>query len=820
MSRIILLLLFTYCIYFTFAQQPSQSATSGEIYQGLQKLLRAGSVLYVAAHPDDENTRLLSFLANQTLVDANYISLTRGDGGQNLIGTEQGNLLGMIRTHELLAARKLDKAKQHFSRARDFGYSKTPEETFAFWNKDSILSDLVWVIRKTKPQLIVSRFPTTGEGGHGHHTASAILAEEAITAAADHTRFSWQLDYVQPWQAKRLLWNAFIRGDNVDKSQFYTLDIGAYNPLLGKSYGEIAAESRTMHKSQGFGSAKTRGTQIEYFKHVKGDSTSLDNIFEGVNFDISRIDGTAGYITAVNKAIDLFKIDEPHKIVPALVEAYKETENWNDKFWRNIKQEEIKTLIQQSIGMWFEAVSPEKYAVPGLEIPVKLSFTNRSPLLPVAMEVILGYQNIHDFPLKENETSTKEINYKLPGNNRHSTPFWLAEAGTSGLFSVFDPTKATEPIGRYPLEAIFRIKIIDRDFYYTQPIIYKWTDPVEGEKAIPVQVVPPATINFQESSYLFKPNEKRNIKVTVRAFDAINNKLKISLPPNWKTDLAELNTGEIKKGTSKEFSFEITAPSQPDDFNISAHIAGDTSNYNLSVTEIKYNHIPELILLRSATVTASVSDYEIAAKRIGYIAGAGDDVAAAIEQMGGSVTILDQNNLGTINLSQFDAIVTGIRAYNTNDYLLHHQLRLMNYVKDGGTLLVQYNTRNWISDVKTDIGPFPFEITRNRVTNEKAEVKFAKPEHKIFNYPNKLTAKDFEGWVQERGLYFASADNSAYEKLLLMNDHGEKENDGSLIIAKHGTGYFIYTGLSFFRQLPAGVPGAYRFFANLLSVGK
>lgn len=819
MSRIIFLLFFASCFYFTSAQQPSQSATSGEIYLGLQKLLKAGSVLYVAAHPDDENTRLLSFLANEMLVDAHYISLTRGDGGQNLIGNEQGELLGMIRTQELLAARNHDKAKQHFSRARDFGYSKTPEETFTFWNKDSILSDLVWVIRQTRPQIIINRFPTTGEGGHGHHTASALLAEEAITAAADPQRFRWQLDQLQPWQAKRLLWNAFIRNENIDKSQFYTLDIGAYNPSLAKSYGEIAAESRTMHKSQGFGSAKTRGTQIEYFKYVKGDSTSLNDIFEGVEFDITRIEGTENYILKVKEAISAFKIDDPQNAVPALIDAYKDTEHWKDDFWKNNKQKEIKALIQQCLGIWFEVVSAEKYAVPGGEINLKINVTNRSPFLPELTEVKINEQKIQEWKLNHNKTATKELKLKIDPQTPYSTPFWLKKEGLSGLFLVDDLTSATKAVLASPLEAVFKLRIKDKDFNYTQPVIFKWTDPVEGEKTVSVKVVPTATINFQKSSYLFKPNEKRIVKIIVSAFDTFNSKLKINLPENWKVDSSEINTGEIKKGTSKEFSFSITAPSQPGDFKISAQIA-NTADYNLSVTEIKYNHIPELILLKSAKVSVSVSDYEIAAGKIGYIQGAGDDVAAAIEQMGSSVTILDQNNLGTINLSQFDAIVTGIRAYNTNDYLLNHQSRLLNYVKEGGTLLVQYNTRNWISDVKTNIGPYPFEITRNRVTDENAEVRFAKPGHKIFNFPNKLTEKDFEGWVQERGLYFATTDNSSYEKLLMMNDPGEKENDGSLLIARYGNGYFIYTGLSFFRQLPAGVPGAYRFFANLLSVGK
>jgi hypothetical protein len=725
----------------------------------------------------------------------------------------------MIRTRELMEARAHDKAKQHFSRARDFGYSKTPEETLDFWNRDSTLSDLVWVIRKTKPQLIINRFPSTGEGGHGHHTASAMLAEDAIDAAADPTRFVWQLVHVQTWQTTRLYWNAFIRGDNVDRSQFYTLDIGAYNPMLGKSYGEIAAESRTMHKSQGFGSAKTRGTQIEYLKHLKGDSVATNNIFEGISFNINRIEGSATYLAAVNEAITAFRIDEPHRSVPALVKAYKETMHFADNFWKEKKQTEIKHLIQQCMGMWLEVVNREKYAVPGQDLKLKISILSRSPVLPQEAEIIIDNKKLTNWTFIPNEISTKELNIKTPANLPYSTPFWLKKQGTPGLFEVEDLTMATMPQGDYPLNATFRVKIEGQEFVFDQPVIYKWTDPVEGEKTIPVQVVPAATVNFQKQNYLFNPDEKRNVKITVRAFDDINGILKLNLPQGWSSVPKEVSTGEIKKGSSKEFSFEITAPAQQGNFNASTEMIINNKSYNQSVTEIKYSHIPEMFLLKPATVGIASSEIKLTAKNIGYIHGAGDEIPAAMQQMGASVTILDQSNLGTSNLSQFDAIVTGIRAYNTNDYLLVHQARLMKYVEDGGTLLVQYNTRNWISDVKTEIGPYPFEITRNRVTDETAPVRFANAEHKILNTPNKITDKDFEGWVQERGLYFAATDHPAYEKILLMNDPGENENDGSLLIAKNGKGHFIYTGISFFRQLPAGVPGAYRLFANLLSIG-
>jgi hypothetical protein len=441
-------------------------------------------------------------------------------------------------------------------------------------------------------------------------------------------------------------------------------------------------------------------------------------------------------------------------------------------------------------------------------------------LLPQLTEVTINEQTLSAFALNANEATTKEIKIKVPDHNSYATPFWLKESGTPGLFSIENLVNSTISQQDPTLMASYKIRIDGQELQFQQPVIYKWTDPVEGEITIPVQIVPAATVNFQKANYLFKTGEKRNIKLMVKAFADINGKLKLNIQQGWKASPMEMQTGKIKKGNSKEFTFEITAPQQTSDFSASAELFVNNTIYNKSITEIKYNHVPEMILLKPATAGFSSSNVELSAKKIGYIHGAGDEIPASIEQIGGSVTILDQNNLGTINLSQFDAIVTGIRAYNTNDYLLPHQQRLMNYVESGGTLLVQYNTRNWISDVKTDIGPYPFEITRDRVTDETAPVRFANPGHKVLNSPNKIEEADFDGWIQERGLYFASTDDRNYEKILLMKDPGEKESGGSLIIAKHGKGHFIYTGISFFRQLPAGVPGAYRLFANLLSVGK
>jgi LmbE family N-acetylglucosaminyl deacetylase len=358
----LLLAVFGAALYFSsFAQTYS---TSADIYLGLKKLNVLGSVLYIAAHPDDENTRLLTYFSKDRLYRTGYLSLTRGDGGQNLIGDEQGIELGLIRTQELLSARRIDGAEQFFSRAFDFGFSKTPQETFTKWDKEKILSDVVWVIRQFQPDVILTRFPTTGEGGHGHHTASAILANEAFNAAADPSRFPEQLKYVQPWQPKRILWNGFNFGGNANtaNNDLFHFDVGGYNPVLGKSYGEISADSRSQHKSQGFGIARSRGEAMEYFKST-GGSAPVNDLFEDVDVTWKRVKGGEKVQQLINSVLATFDFMQPQKSVPQLVEIYKTLNTLTPSYWRDQKIKEVKNLIEGASGLWIEGFTNQQYAV-------------------------------------------------------------------------------------------------------------------------------------------------------------------------------------------------------------------------------------------------------------------------------------------------------------------------------------------------------------------------------------------------------------------------------------------------------------------------
>ncbi len=429
--------------------QPPKAYSSSQIFEQIKKLNVLGSVLYVAAHPDDENTRLLAYLANEKLYRTGYLSITRGDGGQNLIGNEQGVELGLIRTQELLSARRIDGAEQFFTRAFDFGFTKSPVETFQFWDKEKILSDVVWVIRKFQPDVIITRFPTTGEGGHGQHTASAILAGEAFEAAADPTKFPEQFKYgVKPWQAKRLLWNTFNFGSvNTERPDQFKVDAGGYNSLLGKSYGEIAAESRSQHKSQGFGVPSSRGSQLEYFKTIKGDAPQKD-LMDGVTTNWERVNGGA-FQSALTEVIKSYSFQQPQNSVPALLKIYNDLKKSGEGYWRDEKLKEMELVIKECMGLYLEATTNSMYAVQGDSLRINLSFDNR-----VGNTVSISSVKIRDneFALSNqlpvNENVNQSVSVLIPGNAKISQPYWLEEPMTKGSYVVKDQALDRKAIER------------------------------------------------------------------------------------------------------------------------------------------------------------------------------------------------------------------------------------------------------------------------------------------------------------------------------------------------------------------------------------
>jgi len=807
--------------------QTSPELTSAEILLGMKKLNTVGSVLYIAAHPDDENTRLLGYLAKERNLRTGYLSLTRGDGGQNLIGSEQGELLGLIRTQELLAARRTDGAEQFFTRANDFGFSKNPEETFTIWNRDSILADVVWTIRKFKPDVIICRFPTTGEGGQGHHTASAILAMEAFDLAADPTKFPEQLKYTEVWQTKRIFWNTFNFGStNTTSPDQLKIDVGTYNPLLGLSYGEIAANSRSMHKSQGFGSARQRGENIEYFKLLKG-STAEKDLFEGVDQSWKRIPHGEELEKQITAMIAAYDPQHPEKSLQALRNIHKELQllDENDtyiNYWTKVKLDACRELMLQCAGLWMEAYASEYSAVPGSEISIKAQILVRNPADAELKYVSFSDGKMQDLNLKltTNKLETIERKDVLPDGAHYSAPYWLAKDHTTGMYIVDDRDLIGVPENPSKQVVTFLVSIDGLDIRVRRPLVYKYTDPVKGEVYRPFEVLPPVTVNLSDNVFVFSSPEPKEVAFTVKANKAgVKGTVKVKVPEGWTITLKNPDISLVNKGDEQIVKGMLIPGKTVKDGELKAAVEMDGTSYAQSITRVEYDHIPYQFTLKDARAKIVYVDLKKKGTKIGYIPGAGDNVVACLTQIGYDVTILTDEMLAKEDLSVYSAIVTGVRAYNTNDRLPVYYDRLMEYVKQGGNLLVQYNTNSFAGPLAgTKIGPYPFKISRDRVTDDNAEVTFTNPQHPVLNTPNAITEKDFEGWVQERGIYFATEVDEHYETVLTMHDPNEPAHSGSLIISKYGKGNFVYTGLVFFRELPAGIPGAYRLFVNLMSL--
>lgn len=824
-------LIFFFVIVLTFLSSASIAQTpqfysSSDILLSLKKLSVLGSVLYVAAHPDDENTRLLAYLAKEKLYRTGYLSLTRGDGGQNLIGNEQGIELGLIRTQELLAARRIDGAEQFFSRAYDFGFSKSTAEALKFWNRDKILADVVWVIRKFQPDVIITRFPQDNRAGHGHHSASAVLAVEAFTVAADPAAFPEQLKYVKPWQAKRVLWNlANFGGINTEKESQFMIDVGSFNPVLGKGYGEIAAESRSQHKSQGFGVARQRGSSSEHFSLWKGEPIKTD-LMDGVNTSWNRIKNGNLIQQKIDNLLSGYSYTAPGNSVKGLVDLYKAVTEMEKGYWRDQKLQEIQQLIEACAGLWVEATTADPIAVQTDSLPVQFFLNNRN-----GIHVSVKKVGLANFDTTLNRALPANINLQfnksvfITDSFPVTQPYWLKNDMQPGYFDVKDQLLIGNAQNAPALTANFLITIEGTDFEFIKPVKQKYTDPVKGEIYQPVIVVPPVLITPEKSLYVSVKPVTQKIQFYTHAYkDISNQKINFTSSREWQIeDSTAGGTSNFLKGT--ETGFSVTVKPLPGAAlnhrnTLAPYVSGKGMLFNRSLRSINYDHIPAINYFRSPDVAIVNIDLKITGRKIGYIEGAGDYVPDALLQMGYEVNRLSDDDLGSIDLSQFDAIITGVRAYNVKESLNLYYDKLMNYIKEGGNLIVQYNTSSQIGPVKSKIGPYPFNISRIRVSTEDAVVKVLKPEHPVMNFPNKITQQDFKGWVQERSIYHAQNWDSRYEAIFSMHDPDEKADEGSLITARYGKGSFVYTGLVFYRELPAGVPGAYRLLANIIALNK
>ncbi len=821
MNRILFLILLAPLTSFSQIHQPN----TAEIQLKLKKLNVLGSALYVAAHPDDENTGIITYLANGRLVETAYLSMTRGDGGQNLIGPELRDLLGLIRTQELLSARRIDGGIQFFTRANDFGFSKSADETFQIWNKNEILSDVVKVFRQYQPDVIITRFPPDERAGHGHHTASAILAQEAFDAAANSKIYPEQVKQFGIWQAKRLYtntgrwWNNTI---NENTPGIVALNIGSYNNQLGQSYSEISAISRSQHKSQGFGSRGLRGDRLEFLEYVKGDKSEKD-IFEGVNTTWSRVKGGQKIQPLVDKVIQGYAMENPSLSVPLLFQIRNEILKLEDSIWKKRKLNEVEELIGDCLGLFLEITADNYFGTPDRSLVASFEMVNRS-----AAEVMVD--RIESQGLEMDTASTTSLKNNIPvlfkttkkvkSSLAYSDPYWLKENHSTGLFTVNDPTLIGKPEKDPAIQFTFSLRIGNDQMKVIRPLIYKTTDRVKGELDRPFEIVPPVFLNLSNSVFIFSDDKSRNVDVKIIASGGGNSSgtLKLQVPAGWFVQPASAPFELKARGEEKVVTFQVFPAKDEITSSIKAIAEINGKEYDQSLLSISYDHIPPQTLLPKTEAKLVRLNLKKTGNLIAYIKGAGDDVPSALRNMGYEVWEMKDEEVNAENLKRVDAVVLGIRAVNTNERISFIMNELLAYAKIGGTVIVQYNTNNGLAT--NAFSPYELTLGRDRVTEEDAEVRILKTNHSVLTTPNKITSKDFEGWVQERGLYFPSKWDPNFEAILSMNDKGETPKDGSLLIAKYGKGYYIYTGLSFFRELPEGVPGAYKLFANMVSIGK
>lgn len=825
MKKRFLIPLFCAAMSTVFAQKP-QKLTSNQIYEKVQKLNFLGSALYVAAHPDDENTRLIAYLANNVKARTAYLSLTRGDGGQNLIGPEIRELLGVIRTQELLAARGVDGGEQRFSRANDFGYSKHPDETLEIWDKDKVLSDVVWAIRTFKPDVIINRFNHRTPGTtHGHHTSSAMLSMEAFDLAGDKTKYPEQLKLTSTWKPNRLFFNTswWFYGSRekfakADKSKMLNFDIGVYYPLKGLSNNELASIASSQHLCQGFGRVSTRGSQTEYVEFLKGEfPKDKKDIFSGINTTWNRVEG-GGEIGDILYDIEKnFNFVNPSKHLPKLLEAYSLVEKLKDAHWREIKTKQLKTLIEACAGLYLEASANQSSSTPNSTIEVAIEALNRS-------EVSMDLVSITMMPSKSkiikslNLLPNKKETFKevvAIQNLSFSSPYWLNAPWDLGMYKVTNQEMIGKPETPRPLQIEFNLIVEDIPITITKNIVRRYSKRDKGEIYEPFEVLPKVTTKLKNKVIIFSDSKAQMIHVDVRSgAKNVAGEVSLNIPKGWKVSPERINFNIEQKDDKQTVSFLVTPSKNQSEGKVTAvaKVAGKT--FDKELVEINYNHIPKQSVLLPSEAKVVRLNIKKEGKEIGYIQGSGDAVPESLRQIGYKVTEILPEEITNETLSKFDAVVIGIRAYNTKKALQFKQKHILTYVKNGGNVIVQYNTNRRV-DIKP---PYKLKLSRDRVTDENAKVTMLAKEHAVLNFPNKIETTDFEGWVQERGLYFPNEWGDEFTPILAMNDKGESSKKGSLLIAKHGKGNYIYTGLSFFRELPAGVPGAYKLFANLLSV--
>jgi LmbE family N-acetylglucosaminyl deacetylase len=800
-------------------QRAADTPSPAAILQDLRSFNNMGSVLYVAAHPDDENTVLIAYMARGLNYRTAYLSITRGDGGQNVLGPDFGDKLGVARTQELLAARRLDGGRQFFTRAIDFGFSKNYRQALDIWGEQDVLSDVVRVIRTFRPDVVINRFSTQPGGTHGHHTASAVLGLEAFKLAGDPKAFPDQLKTLAPWRPKRILVNG-RGGENGLR-----MEVSGDDPVSGVSYSELAARSRSMHKTQGFdrfGGFGGGGNRAESFEVLAGDPAT-NSIFDGVDTTWARIPGGADIGKLAGEVIAKFDPQNPAASVPSLLKVHAELAalKSNDPLVAE-KREHLDRIIQHCLGLDVKTTIPQAEVVPGekLELHHVASIHADIPVKWVATRYpSIKSEASKSAELSPNQTASRDVEKRLPTGTELTEPYYLREEGTPGLFHVEDPSLIGRPENPlvFPIQQVFEVGgetliIADQPMQVT-------TDSSGNEKHRRLDVIPPVSLHFSSDVALFAPGASHPVQIEITAARADSRgTLQLETPGSWKVAPASQKFNLAKAGDKAQLTFTVTAPAESTTAKIGATAEIGGGRYHTDREAINYAHIPLQLLQPPATVKCVSLDLAIHGSKIGYLPGAGDSVDDCLRQMGCTVTELTTNDLTPERLGQFDAIVTGVRLFDTHRGIASKMTNLFSYVENGGTVVMQYNRVDGLQST-----PLTLKVSQGnsgRVTDPRATMTFLTPDNPVLNTPNKITSADFNDWVQERGTYFPVQWDEHFVPILACNDAGEPPLKGSLLVADYGKGHFVYTGLGFFRQLPAGVPGAYRLFANLISLGK
>ncbi len=830
------------------------------VAQALRGLGSVKRVLVIGAHPDDEDTALLAWLVRGFGADAAYLSLNRGEGGQNLIGPELGVGLGLLRTGELMAARQLDGADQYFTRAYDFGYSKSAEETFSFWPRDSLLADVVAVVRRVRPQIIISIFSGTPRDGHGQHQVAGTVAREAYDAAGDPQRFPEQLaEGLRPWSPLKL-----YRSARFDRTAA-TLEVetGSLDPLYGRSYHQIAMASRSQHRSQDMGRIEELGPQRTALRLIDTRTAAVSevgevSIFDGIDTTLVGMadvigpgelrDGLAGtleaYVVTLERARRGLGGVRTEGTVAYLSEAVGQLRRAIGLAERaGPEAEELRATLREEFGrlgsallaaagLVVEAFADDDLVVPGQELEIDVQIWNggegQVEIRGITLHTPAGSEGAGPAAVPAATLVRQRFRVTIPDDVRPSRPYFLRAPPAAGFYSWAAAWhERGTPLGGPTATVQVEIAIAGQTVTREVEVVHRFADQARGEVRRPLLLVPAVGVQLEPGIVVWPLDREGVAKFTVSLRceepDGVSGRVRLEVAEGWSVAPAEADFGFDAPGSAATVEFELRIPEglEPGSYVVSAVAETDDGRrYREGYSIVDYPHIRRSLLFAEARARIEAFELRIDKDlRVGYVPGAGDAVADAIAAMGVAVEVLDDRAVAAGDLSAYDVIVLGIRTYETNPTLLANNGRFLDWARAGGTLIAQYQQYTYFNG---DYAPYPLRARRphDRVTDESAPVTLLDADHPALTRPNRIGPRDFEGWVQERGLYFPYEWDSRYQPLLESADPGEEPKLGGLLVAPLGDGVYVYTGLSLFRQLPAGVPGAYRLLANLLSLGR